>query len=180
MNPSFFDLFQTINDIRLAASTDWGSLHPLAVHFPIVLLFVVPLFILAGLLSPHIRKTIYLITLVLLWAGVLSLLITFSTGETASEAIPKKSDAFQTLKIHYNLAELSHNIFFSLSCIFTLYFFLSSKIEKMIKQTGHNIILFLFLLAYLGGLLVLTSAAHQGGKLVHKYGIHSTLYGVPQ
>lgn len=176
MNPSLFDLFRAVNDILLAAKADWGSIHPLVIHFPIVLLLIVPLFILAGLLFPKQNKNLFGTALVLLWCGVLAIFLSVATGEIASEAVPKTSEAFSTLKLHYNLAELSRNIFAALAAVFTLYFFLLSLLEKKLKTSLHMILVLLYILAYSACLLILANTAHQGGKLVHKYGVRSTLY----
>lgn len=176
MDFPFPELIRNVGHILSTGAGDWGSLHPLLVHFPVALIFIVPVFILLGFVFPKSSKTFYFCALLLLSLGTLSLLAAITSGEAASEPLNLRSEAAATLNRHYHLAEQSQWIFCTLLGLFTVYFFLFDSWLAKFRRRVHALILFLYLLFYGYGLAVLLNAAHQGGKLVHSHSVKSNLY----
>ena len=169
------NLIENVRQLISVAQKDWGSLHPLFVHFPIALFFVAPLFIVLGLVFSKSRKIFYLLSLILIWSAVGFAFLSVETGELASEFLEPNTAVGATLKMHAELAEKSRLIFLILAFVFTchaVFIFLNKNLSPAL----HTIILALFFISYAYGLLMLFNAVHQGGKLVHQHGIHSNFY----
>ncbi|MCA9401981.1 MAG: hypothetical protein KC713_10155 [Candidatus Omnitrophica bacterium] len=156
--------------------SDWGSTHPLVIHFPIALYFVAPIFILAGLIFKKRSKTFYTSALILMVLGLAAVFTALSSGESAAEHLKPDSTVVETLGEHDELAHRTRNIFVILTVTFFIFVLLQNKFDKKAHRQPQAIFLILFLLAYLFGLLTLLNTAHYGGKLVHYHGIHSQFF----
>lgn len=176
MGDSFSSSWHNIFHTFSSGFNDWGSLHPVIVHIPIALLFIVPLFIIIGLIFQKSAKLFYVSALILLLAGTLSIFLAVSTGEKASELIKPNPDVIATLEAHYHLAEKIRLNFSILTSIFVTYILLFSFLTKKFSPKFHQIGLILFLTIYTYSLVLLFNTAHLGGKLVHYHGITSKLY----
>lgn len=179
MKPNLFTLFQTFGEIVSSALSDWGSIHPLVIHFPIVLLLIAPLFIVSGSLVQKSRRTLFLCALALMASGTAAMFVATSTGDAAAEILPANPGFIPTLEMHVRLAEQARLSFSILSGIFLLYMVLRTKLNRLISPKMHLIIIVLYLTIYVVPLIILFNAAHYGGKLVHEHGIRSSLYQTP-
>ena len=174
-------LCDNIRHVASAAQTDWGSLHPILVHFPIVLLMIVPLFLLAGLALSQHRSLLYACALAVLLLGTFSLYITASSGESAGEKLNKlPQEALATFETHYELAELTEKVFLGLSLAGILLIFLYAIKKREMKRGREFSIWAIYLLCYIFGLIILLNTAHYGGKLVHQHHLHTSLYSKDQ
>ena len=172
------DMLENFMTIAQAGLRDWGTLHPLIIHFPLVLLLIVPPFIVLGMINVKSLRVFCLCSLFLLWLGTAAIFLAIETGEAASKHLNPNSETMDTLITHASLADQSRLIFIVLTILWTLYVvFLLPKSGPIVgTRLG---LLFLFLLGYLYGLAFLFNTAHYGGKLVHHHGIHSPLYENP-
>jgi len=168
------NLIQNLIHLMLAGIRDWGSLHPVIIHFPVVLLLIAPFFLLFGLVFSQSAKTCFSVFLILLWLGTGTLFLAVFTGEVASEAITAPApDIVSTLDSHLQLAEKSRMIFSVFTITGTCYMLV---LKKRLNKKINRIVFVLSLFGYAYGLIILINAAHQGGRLVHHHGIHSKLY----
>lgn len=79
----------------------WDTLHPLIVHFPIALLLVAPLFILAGIVLPRSKAPQALLAaFVLVILGTGSLILAVETGDASAERVTKTPEIGSVLHEH--------------------------------------------------------------------------------
>lgn len=160
---------------NLAQINDWGSLHPLIVHFPTALLFTAPLFIVLGLIAQKSRKTFYICALILMLLGTAGVFLAVSTGNSAAETLSGNPAIAATLEAHVRFAEQSRLNFSVLAILFLLYVISPNFIQKRPGKLDR-VIGSLFLIIYVFNLALIFNTAHYGGKLVHQHGIRSTFY----
>ncbi|MCB2155243.1 hypothetical protein KQI84_10170 [bacterium] len=153
----------------------WDAMHPLIIHFPIALLMVAPLFVIAGLFFPKNGKWFHIAALSLMVLGSISTFVAASTGEAAGELAMRTPAISATLEHHEELAEKTEIVFAILTSIYALLVIIPLAIKHPLKWKfaipSHGV----FVLLYAGSLLLLVNTAHQGGMLVHEYGVHAML-----
>ncbi len=161
--------------LTLPPIPNWQAIHPLLVHFPIALLLVAPLFVMAGaiLREPTRAFSFMLAALVLMVLGTVSTFITASSGKAAGlENLPS---ARRVLELHQELAETAELAFAALTLIFACIVFVPRWLNAEPTPATSTWLPLLFLLFYATGILTLANAAHQGGRLVHEFGIRANL-----
>lgn len=160
---------------NLAQINNWGSLHPLVVHFPIALLFIAPLFIVLGIIIQKSLREFYICALILMLLGTAGVFFAVSTGNFAAETLSRDPAIAATLEAHVRFAEQSQLNFSALAILFLLYVispnFTQKRFSKLDQAAGC-----LFLIIYAFSLTLIFNTAHYGGTLVHKHGVKSTFY----
>jgi uncharacterized membrane protein len=155
----------------------WDGLHPLIVHFPIALLLVVPILIVMGLLMPNKSRGILITAFVVMLLGTIATYVAVSTGEAAGELADRVSGVEQVLEQHEDLAETTRTIFTALTAIFAAILFAPSLFKKTLSHKITVAVNAAFLLFYLAGSVVLINTAHNGGRLVHEFGVRAVMSG---
>lgn len=154
---------------------DWDSMHPLVVHFPIVLLLIAPLFVVAGLALRDRRQTLLYSALVLMALGTIATFVATATGEAAGEVAERTMRAGNLIEQHEHLAELTRNVFLALTVAFGGIL----AVPRFVKHRSAGAISIGLTVAFLGfyiaGAVLLANTAHQGGQLVHAYGVRATV-----
>lgn len=152
----------------------WDALHPMVVHFPIALLYVAPLFLILAAIFASQSKTWLWAAALVVAIGTAFAFVAVSTGEAAEEFAEGVAAATAALEQHEEMAEIVQVIFgvlsisiLSLAAAFQFVPYLKDK-TRILRGA-----LITLLLAHLIGLGVLTEAAHQGGRLVHEFGIRA-------
>lgn len=138
------------------------NIHPLIIHFPIVLLLLAVLLHLTALIIwtlPWLRT----ITLSVFILGFLTLILTYLSGRQAADNVSIPTVAINTLSKHADLA-LWTLIYFG---VFTV-LHLGIKFLKVYDRKSISIVL--FVLGSLG-LVLIVRTADLGGQLVYKYGV---------
>jgi uncharacterized membrane protein len=155
---------------------DWTELHPLVIHFPIALLLVAPLFIVAGILMNPRKGRPYLVAaLCLMILGTVGTVLAVLTGEAAAEVAHRTAGVSAVLERHQELAEITRDIFGLLSVIFAAILFVPRFLKRETTTAAARILPLAFLLFYGAGTVVLVNTAHNGGRLVHEFGVHAVL-----
>jgi uncharacterized membrane protein len=153
---------------------DWDALHPLIIHFPIALLLVAPLIILTGIFLPAKGRTYFFITaFILLALGTVACFVAVSTGSAAGELAERIANAEGVLEQHEELAQTSTAIFSALTAVFGAIVFIPLLFKKELSRTINAVLSLAFLIFYVSGVVVLINTAHQGGMLVHRFGVHA-------
>ncbi len=154
----------------------WNELHPLVIHFPIALLLVAPLFILAGSLMIGGKGRAFLIAaFFLMLLGTAGTYLAIETGEAAAEVAHRTPVMSAVLEQHEDLAQTTRIIFTALCIIFAVLLFLPRALKREGSPAVSRVLPLAFLLFYAGGAVVLVNTAHNGGRLVHEFGIHAGL-----
>lgn len=155
---------------------DWSEVHPLIIHFPIVLLLVAPLFIMVAMvMNPQKARPFLIAALALMVMGTASAFAAVSTGKAAAEVAERTVAVSGVLERHENLAHTTELVFALLTLIFTTVLFLPAYLKREMGTVALRSLLLAFLLLYGAGTVVLVNAAHNGGRLVHEFGVHAGL-----
>jgi len=158
----------------------WDALHPLIIHFPIALLLVAPLFIVVGAALTPAKGRAYLIAaMVLLLVGTASIFVAVETGEAAGKLAERSPGMEQVLENHESLAERTQAVFSVLSVIFVALLAAPWLLKRADTRLTTTILPLAFLVLYSVGALLLGNTAHNGGRLVHEFGVRAMVTTTP-
>lgn len=155
----------------------WDALHPLVVHFPIALLLIAPLLVLGSLAPGKVGTGISYAALGVMALGTIAAWVAVATGEAAGELAERTPGVAAVLERHEELAELVRTIFTVLTGIFAGMVLLPLALRRELPAALKVVLHGAFLVLYLGGAAVLANTAHQGGLLVHEYGVRAMVSG---
>jgi len=154
----------------------WDSMHPLIIHFPIVLLLMSPLLLLISAAVPPTKARPYMIVaLLMLLLGTVSLFVATSTGEAAGELAERGGALNAVLQSHQELASETKIIFSILSAILVGMIVVPIALRRKQSRLFSTLLPVTFLVLYSVGVVFLVNTAHQGGRLVHEFGVHALL-----
>jgi uncharacterized membrane protein len=156
----------------------WDGLHPLVIHFPVALLLVAPVFLVLSMLVTRHATGFGLSALVLLALGTIAAFVAVSTGEAAAELADRTEAITAAIMQHQQLAERARNVFAVITLAYTALLALPVVVKSMATSTVRTVRTVgtvVVLMAVLAGSLQIAMAAHQGGLLVHKLGVHAML-----
>ena len=142
---------------------DWApNIHPIIVHFPLVLLIIAVLFDLAGLALTKfdwIKKS----ALLLYFLGTIAAAIAFITGNEASNIIDIPANAFSAVNEHADWAEIT--LWF-----FSIYTIVRLSIGIFFKSLKKVFVVPIVLVGLLG-IYFLYQTGDHGAQLVFGYGL---------
>jgi uncharacterized membrane protein len=154
----------------------WDALHPLIIHFPIALLLIAPLFIIVGaVMHPAKGRAYHLAGLALMCLGTVAVFVAVATGEAAGEVSERIAGVKQVLDTHETLAERTRIVFSVLSVIFTAVLFVPRLLKHVESRLVTTTLPLAFLVLYCAGVLLLVNTAHNGGRLVHEFGVRAVV-----
>ncbi|MBS1793760.1 MAG: hypothetical protein JSS81_07895 [Acidobacteria bacterium] len=153
----------------------WDSLHPAIVHFPIALLLIAPVLVVAGLIFEKHGRPFMISAFILMLAGTVGAFVAVATGDAASELAERVAGVENVLESHEELAETTRNVFAALTTIFGAIVFVPMIFKKELGRRLTLPIGLAFLLFYGAGAVVLLNTAHEGGRLVHEFGVRAMM-----
>jgi hypothetical protein len=154
---------------------DWGGLHVLVIHFPVAFLVSTPLLLLLALCLPRLRQPLMLAALIMLAAGSLGVIISSSTGDAAAEIVKRTPEIDAAIEHHEDLAETARTVFLVLTGLLAAIVILPRWFAVFANRRRQSLLLIAALCATLMGDMLLANVAHEGGRLVHVYGIHANM-----
>ena len=135
------------------------NIHPLVIHFPIVLLLAAVFSEFMGHISgnAYAKKT----AKVALLFGTLSLAVAVFTGWLAHQTVPHSEQSYPVIETHQLLGFLALGGFSS-----------AALFKFILVPTFKSCWIYrLYLLLSLASIGILIMGAHYGGKLVYEYGV---------
>jgi len=158
----------------------WQAIHPLIVHFPIVLLLIAPLFIAIGVAGkPGRSYPFLLVALILMALGTMSTFLAASSGDAAGHLLRNAPQVKGVLEKHEELAETTEVVFSALTLIFASILFVPRLLKLEPARAISTVLPVVFLLFYATGAISLANTAHQGGRLVHELGVTAQMQPAP-
>ena len=153
----------------------WDALHPLIIHFPIALLLVTPILVILGIVLPKQARGLFIAALVMMALGTIATYFAVATGEAAGELAERTPGVPAVLERHEDLAETTRGIFTALTVVFAAMLFVPSIFKRTLNRKIAVVVNILFLALYAGGAVFLMNVAHQGGRLVHEFGVRAMI-----
>lgn len=158
----------------------WDGLHPLIIHFPIGLLLVAPLLVLIGaLIAPRKARGMLMAALLLMVLGTASVFVAIETGEAAGKLAERTPEISAVLQHHEKLAERTSVVFSVLTVLFAAIVLIPILLRREPGRLSTTVFPLVFLVFYFAGALVLVNTAHNGGRLVHQFGVRAMVAPSP-
>jgi uncharacterized membrane protein len=151
----------------------WDGLHPLVIHFPVALLLVAPVLVVLGACWKRHASGLLMAALVIMVLGTAAAYVAVETGEAAAELADRTPEINPVLHHHQHLAERTRLVFTGLTVVFAAIVLVPAFLKREIKRPLQMAIYALFLILYAGGALLLANTAHNGGRLVHEFGVRA-------
>jgi uncharacterized membrane protein len=167
---------ELISMYQVLSIPNWSEVHPVIIHFPIVLLLIAPFFIVAAILmSPEDGRPYLIAAFALMLLGTVSTFMAVASGEAAAQVAERTPAASQVLVRHAELAHTAQIVFALLTLIFGTILFLPRLLKRAVSTADARILPLAFLVLYAAGAIVLVNTAHNGARLVHEFGVHANL-----
>ncbi len=161
---------------QFPALPTWESLHPLVIHFPIVLLLLTPLFVLiSAVLRPQKGRPYMTMALIVLLLGTFSLFFAAASGKAAATLAERGGAVDAVLAAHEELASESQVVFLGLCAVMVGMVFLPKLLGYQETRLTSTFLPLAYLVLYCAGILVVVNTAHVGGRLVHEFGVHAMM-----
>jgi len=143
-------------------------------------LLVAPIFIVVGAALTPAKGRAYLIAaMVLLLVGTVAILVAVQTGEAAGKLAERTPGMEQVLETHESLAERTQAVFSVLSVIFLALLAVPLLLKRADTRLTTTVLPLAFLVLYSAGALLLVNTAHNGGRLVHEFGVRAMVTSAP-
>jgi uncharacterized membrane protein len=161
--------------VHMSQFPAWNTLHPLVIHFPIVLLLIAPIFVLAGALTNNKERArfAFITALLLLVAGTGMGYVAQATGEAARNSTQESPQVRVVLEQHEELAETTVLVFSVLTAVFGIMVLAPIALRRDPGRVLGRALPLVFLIFYSAGVVILVNTAHHGGRLVHQLGVRA-------
>jgi uncharacterized membrane protein len=152
-------------------SPAWNELHPVIVHFSIILLLVAPLLVVVAVVPCVAQRGLFLgsaLALMVLGTGVTYLAV--ATGESAMKVVVSAPALGGLLGEHQSLAQSTRELFSLLTLLFAALLFAHRLLGRELDAGVSTALFTAFLIFYVTGAVLLVDTALKGERLVHALG----------
>ncbi|MBI1319093.1 MAG: hypothetical protein GC168_09110 [Candidatus Hydrogenedens sp.] len=153
----------------------WDGLHPLIIHFPLALLLVAPLLVVTSLVWRQHSHAFGYAALFLMVLGTAATYIAVSTGEAAGELAERGGAVEVVLEHHESMAERTQVVFTVITIVYAFIVLAPLLLKRALAVVPWTIVNAAFLVFYVGGAVLLVNTGHEGGRLVHEFGVHAMM-----
>jgi uncharacterized membrane protein len=150
---------------------NWEGLHPMVVHFPLVLLLLCPLFLAIALIRREPTGPYTLSGWALLVLGTALAFLAKETGEAAVGLVTKTDMISQSIHEHAHWAVLTCGMAAFASLTLTTFLWASRRETNSLSPTRAQMFLVLILMVCLVLSVLVVITAHEGAFLVHGLGV---------
>jgi len=151
----------------------WDGIHPAMVMFPVALLLVTPLLVLAGLFARDTWRAWAMAALVTMAVGTIAAWLAVGSGHAAGQLVDKTKELEGAILRHEALGMSVRNLFTLLTLVWAVLLMLPTWIRRPVPQVLRIGVHVLFLAGYVASVGALARAADAGGRLVHQRGVHA-------
>jgi uncharacterized membrane protein len=151
----------------------WDGIHPAMVMFPVALLLVSPLLVVASLVARGAWRTWAAAALVTMALGSLAAWFAVDSGHAAGQLVDKTKELEAVILRHEALGVGVRNLFTLLTLVWGLLVVMPTWIKRPIPAGLRIGVHVLFLAGYVASVGALARAADAGGRLVHQQGVHA-------
>jgi len=149
----------------------WNGLHPIIVHFPVILLLVAPVLVILGSFLPEAHRGPFLgyaLTLMVLGTGMTYVAV--ATGEAATKSVVCRPALSEPLQEHRSLAATTSELFSVITPVFALLLLAHRLLRGKLEAWVRTSLFAAFLLFYGTGAVLLVDTALKGSRLVKVLG----------
>lgn len=157
----------------------WEHAHPIVVHVPLGVLVSAPVLMVLAMVSGKARMSFAISALVVLVIGTIGALVATASGHAASDAVSIPARAVKVLERHEDLAELTRNVLLAITLGYSAIVGVGALMKERFKRAVWIAAQALALLAVGGALVMLANTGHEGGRLVHEFGVRAHIVGAP-
>jgi uncharacterized membrane protein len=111
--------------------------------------------------------------------GTGSVFVALETGEAAAKLAKRTPEIKAVLEHHEELAETTRVVFSVLTVILGAVLFLPRLLRRSSGWLVSRALPLVFLVLYGAGMLLLVNTAHNGGRLVHEFGVKAMVAAGP-
>ena len=166
---------------QLPPTPTWDSLHPIITHFPIVLLLLSPVLVILALIPWRYRWAMAGVAAAMMTVATVSAWVAVSTGEAAGELALRDPQMNPVLELHEALAETTASL--ATACV-AGFLLLMAIVAIARHRPWHRSLWVVGCVVVLAGqavtALAVTNTGHNGGRLVHEFGVRALLPAEPQ
>ncbi|HRJ49819.1 MAG: DUF2231 domain-containing protein [Phycisphaeraceae bacterium] len=153
----------------------WDAAHPIVVHMPLGLLFFAPVLVVLAMVMKRRSAGLLIGAWATVVAGTVSLLLALWTGEAAEDVADGVPGAAAVLERHEGLAHAARNVFVMLAVLLTAWTVASLRYVDRWPRRAFVTGCAAYLLLHGAGALIMANAAHEGGRLVHEFGVRASM-----
>jgi uncharacterized membrane protein len=159
----------------------WNALHPFAIHFPIALWVVAPLFALIDLLAMGKTRAFGLAALLVLALGTIGGFAAAASGGAGADLIGEDAPValLKAVKQHGDLGETSRTVYAVLTALYAAlilgYDWLGRRARFHYPKAARGV----FVVVLVACLLLVINTGYLGGRLVHEFGVRAGFGDAP-
>jgi uncharacterized membrane protein len=156
---------------QLPMFPSWEGIHPLITHFPIALFFLAPLFLLLAVFAQADKRSTFLASaLIVMVLGTGAMYIAYEAGKAAATVMERTGGIEAIVEHHQKLAGYARSSLTLATILFGLGL-LICRVSHVRASELAALVPVGFLTFYGLGLFWLLSAAYNGERLVHEFGV---------